>query len=763
MIKRIAATVAAVWLMVAVEAQSPSQNIPISRMPTASSALGTAYLPIIQPYPGRTTNDNFKVTVDGLFLNRSLSIITNLYVTNLYVQNIIGGASDSLWTNFGPYISPLAFTNAYFITTNGTALAGRSVWPWFSPGTNDVFAGVHDQAQGESPILTLQAAAVDDAASVTNYAYSLTYLDSSPGGQAYFTVKQVTNGLTSGFIASIHPGASDVTLTLLNKGVFSFRVADNSGYDNSGAHFLSDDGTYKTVPGLLTINPTDSYIPYRQDATTFDDSPLYRIDAATVGVDTIAAGTVMVTNLQSGGVVYTGADGVLTNVVNGTGFLYNDGSNTNLSWIDLTGGLWTNLAGVLQPVNLTLPVGVTNTLIVGNSLDATNYSRLAIYSTGTNTSTGGLVFDSQSGGTAGTPRPFVFTNASVVIRTNGTKTAPALSFGPLSGGRGLFVGASGSVDTSISGLNIFRVGNDSIRVNGYIGFTPGDPEIVVPGAKMANSTGSPEGVVYGNPGSIYLRSDGVSGSTLYTKISTGLTNTGWEAIGSGVGGSSRWTNIAGVLQPIDLTAPVGWTNQVILGPGTTNVLYRDGTDLVYTNGATSPVLLLHNGSGSTVSFGFGSSGTIAQMSGVSGVALGWSAGLLDLGGAVGGTNIAGSVPFNLGTVGKPFWNVESEGVTRIYGYNALNDIDYARLSISHTGTNASDRILFNSISAGTAGTVGRPFAFTNAPIVLPSFTKAQKATLTTQEGMILFQSDNTPGVRVYQSGAWVMVSTVADP
>lgn len=48
------------------------------------------------------------------------------------------------------------------------------------------------------------------------------------------------------------------------------------------------------------------------------------------------------------------------------------------------------------------------------------------------------------------------------------------------------------------------------------------------GATISSGTGSPEGAVTANPGSIWLRSDGGSGTTLYVKES-GSGNTGWVA------------------------------------------------------------------------------------------------------------------------------------------------------------------------------------------------------------------------------------------
>jgi hypothetical protein len=47
------------------------------------------------------------------------------------------------------------------------------------------------------------------------------------------------------------------------------------------------------------------------------------------------------------------------------------------------------------------------------------------------------------------------------------------------------------------------------------------------GITIFTGNGSPEGVVTANRGSMYLRLDGGSGTTLYVK-ETGVTNTGWS-------------------------------------------------------------------------------------------------------------------------------------------------------------------------------------------------------------------------------------------
>lgn len=69
--------------------------------------------------------------------------------------------------------------------------------------------------------------------------------------------------------------------------------------------------------GATTINPTDNFIPYRLNSTTFSNSPIERLSSTAIGVDTInvttlKANTATVTNL-TGGVVQSSAAGLLSN------------------------------------------------------------------------------------------------------------------------------------------------------------------------------------------------------------------------------------------------------------------------------------------------------------------------------------------------------------------------------------------------------------------------------------------------------------------
>lgn len=70
-------------------------------------------------------------------------------------------------------------------------------------------------------------------------------------------------------------------------------------------------------------------------------------------------------------------------------------------------------------------------------------------------------------------------------------------------------------------------------------------------------TGSPEGVVTASPGSLFLRTDGAAGTTLYVKETGTGTSTGWKAGGSKTV-RMAWT----ILLPNEIKVPSGSTDYV---------------------------------------------------------------------------------------------------------------------------------------------------------------------------------------------------------
>lgn len=107
---------------------------------------------------------------------------------------------------------------------------------------------------------------------------------------------------------------------------------------------------------------------------------------------------------------------------------------------------------------------------------------------------------------------------------------------------------------------------------------------------MRAGAGSPEAIVTANIGALYLRTDGASGTTLYTKASGNGLNTGWEAVGgsslSGISnpaaGRLTWATGSGAVA--HLTGPTDQSFSIDSGSG--QILKLGGT-LQYTGGSSS--------------------------------------------------------------------------------------------------------------------------------------------------------------------------------
>ncbi|BBO84465.1 hypothetical protein DSCO28_50310 [Desulfosarcina ovata subsp. sediminis] len=78
-------------------------------------------------------------------------------------------------------------------------------------------------------------------------------------------------------------------------------------------------------------------------------------------------------------------------------------------------------------------------------------------------------------------------------------------------------------------------------------------------AKWSSGTGSPEGVVTGNPGDQYSRTDGGTGTSFYVKETGSSTNTGWVAYGSGGSGEATTYEIMDTNGDVDTDLSDGGT------------------------------------------------------------------------------------------------------------------------------------------------------------------------------------------------------------
>lgn len=203
-------------------AAAPSSTVPISAMPVTTNVSDSAYFPLIQPYPGRTTNDNFRATTASIFLGRSNAVFTNVTViSNITVNQTIVLAGTNVAS-----VNPTLGRIPYKATTN---------------------------TFGDSALFFIDTNTVGTVE-----------IDTSTLG--------VTNLVTGGVVQSVDSGMGFGYLT---------NVANGSGaLTNDGAGNLG----WSVISSGTTINPTDGYLPYRSSSTTFGDSPWYRISSSQLGL-----------------------------------------------------------------------------------------------------------------------------------------------------------------------------------------------------------------------------------------------------------------------------------------------------------------------------------------------------------------------------------------------------------------------------------------------------------------------------------------------
>lgn len=228
---------------------------------------------------------------------------------------------------------------------------------------------------------------------------------------------------------------------------------------------------------------------------------------------------------------------------------------------------------------------------------------------------------------------------------------------------------------------------------------------------------------------------------------------------------------------------VGSTNVVVdggiyFGVGRTNYLYVDPADnkLSYKSPDAvgySIANFVNSGNSRSVIVGLSPYGAIlsATGTGANQVDIGWNTGNVSM------DNTAIYPPadnsWSVGSFADRVKNVWIGTTAYWLGYQDLvNQTNYAQLAITHAGTN--DSIYVDSQSRGTAGPP-RPIQFqfggTNnfrltpeRPVVIPSLTKADKTAIASPvNGMVVYQTDITPGLRAYINGAWVILQTAADP
>lgn len=199
-----------------------------------------------------------------------------------------------------------------------------------------------------------------------------------------------------------------------------------------------------------------------------------------------------------------------------------------------------------------------------------------------------------------------------------------------------------------------------------------------------------------DPQIIHLNLNPLQFDTNASSVTVTITNV------SGVIGGSLWTNKSGLLQPIDLTPPIFFTNSIVFGPGVTNQLFRNGdylrvsqsdplgySLLEFVNTATASPLTRVGSS----SFGGSLSTAGSQLDlGISTPSRGLLLSSL-------GFTPRQDVVINLGAQANRFGDAWLGGSLYVSGF--INGTNYSRIAVSHTGTNGP--IVIDSQASGTAG------------------------------------------------------------
>lgn len=209
-------------------------------------------------------------------------------------------------------------------------------------------------------------------------------------GEASLIQLNSTNGTYT--VNLSHESDGSVMLKYGSTNMFRVQVGALSGYSGAGTLALFDDGSYKSVSSAagitnININPTDSYLPYRSNATVFGDSSFFQDPAVSTNVafDSqllsygLGAGTanyerMMIDHQNMAGAVFDSqaggsgtardfvfkASGTTRATLSTTGSLTIPRSTTN-DWIWLQPGFFANGHGDLQ---LDVPGGVGGEVLI---------------------------------------------------------------------------------------------------------------------------------------------------------------------------------------------------------------------------------------------------------------------------------------------------------------------------------------------------------------------------------------------------------------
>ena len=645
----------------------------------------------------------------------------------------------------------------------------------------------------------------------------------NPSYSSFNPLQFSTNGAR---IISIRDGAVLTNLTIRNS--LTLPSSPNSTITLNNVTITN----WTDIGGGTTINPTDGYLPYRSNATTFGDSPWYRAstnslgfiatnrfltfvgdlslpniflghDAGTltaIGSLNLAFGEDSMENITSGGQNIAVGHSSMRSLTSGfsnvglgvfaldenasgsgnTGIGHSSlientgdnatgiGSNAGFSAITAThsflGGFRSgyHLTNITQSVligglvSTNLAGGVTNAIVIGYRAQGTDSNEIVIG----NTNNTKAIFPITSYTGAGTN----------FLADDGTYKAASFSITNINDGSGIWTNVAGIVqmvpgqaDTNelrwISG-SADAATNVAFRIDTANDWTANGALLAAfgnSGTNVIEFDASGNGILVGrsarsqwgpSPGLtiFYDTSIGeapnaelVVGVTdqgsLYDYAFLGINTTQPEnslfqmtiggtplvafkpALIGGATNSAYLFDTSGSLTNGDTFASIRRNGTELLGiapapngqaqlnwGGTTNVLFRSGTDLHYTNGVTSGVsIAVVDGSGVKATFGT-DSGANALVTGAAGKSVKLSpnnGGMVWF--ATDGNFYPNSTNGTLGlfSVNTRIGDIEQAGVHNLYGFMDASGTNLSRLMIYHTGTNGS--AIFNSVGTGQAG------------------------------------------------------------
>lgn len=456
-----------------------------------------------------------------------------------------------------------------------------------------------------------------------------------------------TANITNGFIQNLY-----VTQQIISSNTVSGNIQGTVGMlpiFGPTTFDLADSGLHKTDTNTYVFDGTGD-----ASVTLFGTSPQIVFGGGGTNVLMRSGPDLVYTNGDLSQVRFIIEDGAGDTL----SFTSQPGSSANITpsngALEVVGSLFTRLVRPL--VGKTYDIGADTSagayrdaFLAGNlnvigfgDENSGNYSQLRVRHSGTN---GAIVFDSQSGGTAGSPRPFVFTNATLTADTTG-----GISLGGVTR-TSWPSGIDTNADYSWAGLHLWTKGlsigpntpatTGTWPTNGEAilalnDTTLGDPNLfrIFVGARNATHTAWVDSQGTATTSSLIVLAEELDGSP-YTKVVL-----------------NAQTNAASIVTTIE--------NQV-----------RTSLNPTVADGA------------SAVAYLFDTTSTL------------------------------------------------SDGAARLA---AFQNQGADKFSVHATGA-----------------------------IILGGVTKTQKAAITPVDGMLVYQTDNTPGLRAYIGGAWVILQTAADP